>query len=134
MRSRPDTDRRIAHSSVSISCVDLLLHPQAEEEWRRLPTAEYRAMANALAKLRELGDQLGFPHTSNVQGAGHIRELRPRGGRSRWRAFFRRIGDRIAVGAIGPEASVDPQGFTRSVDRAEARLAALERRWKEESQ
>ena len=114
--------------------MELLLHPEAEEEWSRLPATEYRAMANALAKLRELGDQLGFPHTSNVQGAEHIRELRPRGGRSRWRAFFRRIGDRIAVGAIGPEARVDPRGFTRSIQRAEVRLAEMEQQWKEEPQ
>lgn len=84
--------------------MELLLHPEAEEEWNQLPTSEYRAMANALAKLRELGDQLGFPHTSNVAGAAHMRELRPRGGRSRWRAFFRRIGNQMAVGAVGPEA------------------------------
>ena len=78
--------------------MELLPHPEAQEEWSRLPTSEYRAMANALAKLRELGDQLGFPHTSNVQGTAHVRELRPRGGRSRCRAFFRRTGDRIVVG------------------------------------
>lgn len=114
--------------------MDLLLHPEAEEEWNRLPIAEYRAMANALAKLRELGDQLAFPHTSNVQGAEHIRELRPRGGRSRWRAFFRRIGDRMAVGAMGPEARLDPRGFARSIERAEARLAEMAQQWKEESQ
>ena len=103
--------------------MDLLLHPDAQEEWSQLSAAEYRAMANAFAKLAELGDQLGFPHTSNVQGAEYVRELRPRGGRSRWRAFFRRIGDRMAIGAIGPEARVDPRGFARSVERAEARLA-----------
>ncbi|MBM2812353.1 MAG: hypothetical protein HW416_3112 [Chloroflexi bacterium] len=113
--------------------MELLLHPEAWEEWSQLPTGEYRAMANALAKLRELGDQLGFPHTSNVEGAAHIRELRPRGGRSRCRAFFRRIGDRMAVGAIGPEAKVDPRGFARSIERAEVRLAEMEHQWKEES-
>src|SRR4051812_26614359 len=110
--------------------MDLLLHPEAQEEWSLLPAGEYRAMANALAKLRDLGDQLGFPHTSNVQGAAHMRELRPRGGRSRWRAFFRRI----AIGAIGPEANVDPRGFSRSIERAEARLDEMERQWKEGSQ
>src|SRR5688572_13488707 len=114
--------------------MELLLHAEAQEEWSQLPTDEYQAMANALAKLSMLGEQLGFPHTSNVRGAEHIRELRPRGGRSRWRGFYRRIGDRIAVGAIGPEARVDPRGFAKSIERAEARLAELEQRRKEESQ
>ena len=110
--------------------MELLLHREAQEEWSQLSTGEYRAMAN---KLRELGDQLGFPHTSNVEGAERLRELRPRGGRSRYRAFFRRIGNRMAVGAIGPEAKVDPRGFARSIERAEVRLAEMEQQWKEES-
>lgn len=40
----------------------------------------------------------------------------------------------MAVGAIGPEARVDPRGFARSIERAEARLAEMEQQWKEESQ
>jgi hypothetical protein len=48
--------------------MELLLHPEAQEEWRQLPVSEYRAMANALAKLQELGDRLAFPHTSNIEG------------------------------------------------------------------
>jgi len=51
------------------------------------------------------------------------------GGRSRWRPFFRRIGDRMAVGAIDPEARDDPQGFARSIERAEARPAEMEEQW-----
>jgi hypothetical protein len=113
--------------------MEVLLHPEARRGLDELSTGEYRAMVNALAKLRELGDLLGFPHTSNIEGAERIRELRPRAGRSRWRAFFRRIGDRIAVGAIGPEAKVDPRGFARAIERAEVRLADMEEEWKEAS-
>jgi hypothetical protein len=52
--------------------MDLLLHAEAQEEWSQLPTDEYQAMANALAKLSMLGEQLGFPHTSNVRGERSI--------------------------------------------------------------
>ena len=38
-------------------------------------------MLNAIAKLEAIGAELGYPHTSQVQGST-VRELRPRGGRS----------------------------------------------------
>ena len=107
--------------------MEVAFHPDAFAEWEALPTREYAAMARAFEKLRELGDQLGFPHTSNVEGAASLRELRPRQGRSPWRALYRRIGDRVVVGAVGPEALHDRRGFRRAVDAAEARLAGMER-------
>jgi hypothetical protein len=45
-------------------------------------------------------------------------------GRSPWRAFYRRIGDLLVIGAIGPEANVDRPGFRRATTRAEDRLDA----------
>lgn len=84
-------------------------------------------MLNAIDKLEQLGNQLPFPHASNVRDARNVWELRPRRGSSRYRALYRRIGDAIVIGAFGPEARVDPRGFTRAVAAAEARLDAEER-------
>ena len=56
----------------------------------------------------------------------NVRELRPRAGRSPWRAFFRRVGDTMVIGGIGPEAGVDPQGFRRATAAATGRLDAIE--------
>jgi hypothetical protein len=101
--------------------------PAAGEELEALPEAEQAAINNAIEKLILLGDRLGAPHSSAIRGVSEtLRELRPRGGRSRWRAFYRRVGDRFVIAAIGPEASVDPSGFRRAVTTALARLNSLE--------
>lgn len=101
--------------------------PEAEAEWLALPLREREAMQNAWRKLQVGGDQLGYPHTSDVKSAaGTLRELRPRGGRSPWRSFYRRVGDSLVVAAVGPEAGRDPRGFTQAVARAEERLAGEE--------
>lgn len=81
--------------------MDVEVLPEAEEELAALPAGEQNAMQAALEKLEDYGDQLPFPHSSKVQDH-NLRELRPRAGRSRWRAFYRRIGDRMVIGAIGP--------------------------------
>jgi hypothetical protein len=44
-------------------------------------------LINADAKLGAYGPSLGYPHTSAVLGAEKLRELRPRAGRSAWRAL-----------------------------------------------
>ncbi len=70
----------------------------AREEVMRLPVAERRAVMSAVAKLEAFGDQLGAPHTSQVKGSrAGIRELRPRAGRSAWRALYRRVAGRLVV-------------------------------------
>jgi hypothetical protein len=103
------------------------VHSEAEGELRALPAGERHAMQNAFEKLEDYGDQLPFPHTSKVKGAAaQLRELRPRAGRSRWRAFYRRIGDTLIIGAIGPEARVNPRGFSRAIQAAAERLGRLE--------
>lgn len=96
-----------------------------------MPGAERDAMAEAIEKLELFGDQLGHPHTSQVRGAGSLRELRPRAGRSPWRAFYRRAGPIIVVGAFGPEALVDRRGFDRAVSLANERIAEVERQHEE---
>lgn len=103
------------------------VHPEAVEELEFLPPDEQRAMQNAFEKLEVYGDQLPFPHGSKVKGADALRELRPRAGRSPWRAFYRRVSDRMIIAAFGPEANVDPSSFRRSLRLAEDRLSRLDR-------
>jgi hypothetical protein len=105
---------------------DVLIHPAAEKELNELPVREKLAVDTAIDKLRAIGAALQYPHSSNVQTANNVRELRPRQGRSPWRAFYGRIGDVFVVAAVGPEAQCDPRGFRRSVDQAEERLDELE--------
>jgi len=104
----------------------VLFHPAAGQERRELTGQERQAMANAVDKLCALGPALPFPHSSDVRGADRLRELRPRGGRSPWRALYRRVGEVFVVAAIAPEAQVDPRGFKRAVAAAEERLAQIE--------
>lgn len=97
--------------------------PEALVELAALPSRERAAIEEAMLKLEALGDQLGAPHTSSVKGvAAYLRELRPRRGSSPWRVLYRRIGDEMIVGAIGPEASTDRKGFNRAVQLALSRL------------
>jgi hypothetical protein len=103
------------------------LLPQAEAELQLLPLAERAAVLNAAKKLEALGPDLGYPHSSAVRDADRLRELRPRGGRSAWRAFYRRFGDGFVVAAVGSEAEADPRGFKRAVAAAEARMEGVER-------
>src|SRR5688500_5088615 len=100
----------------------------AREELRALPRSDRAAIENAVLKLIAVGDRLGTPHSSSIRGASEtLRELRPRSGRSRWRAFYRRVGDQFVIAAIGPEASVDPAGFRRAIANALNRLNDLDR-------
>ncbi len=61
---------------------------EAAEERLVLPATERNALLHAVDKLEAFGPQLGFPHTSAVQGHLGLRELRPRAGRSPWRALY----------------------------------------------
>ena len=101
---------------------------EARLEFRALPPAEKEAMRNAIGKLEQAGDALAYPHSSRMRGATNLRELRPRAGRSAWRAFYRRIGDVIVVAAFGPEAQADARGFERATRAAEERLDTYEAR------
>lgn len=104
----------------------VVYHPAYEAEWRRLAPAERAALAAAVDKLRA-DSQLGFPHTSLVRGGkAGIRELRPRRGRSPWRALYRRVGEVIVVLAVAPEAEHDRRGFGRALAEAERRLNEVE--------
>jgi hypothetical protein len=92
-------------------------------EIEALPAQERVAIDNALTKL----EALGYPHSSQVKGT-QLRELRPRRGRSRWRALCQRRGTQFfVIAAIGPEALHDQRGFQRAIATAQARLDALEK-------
>jgi len=95
---------------------------EAEVELNAMPDREQTAMHHAFDKLENEGPRLPSPHSSQVKGAGSLRELRPRQGRSAWRAFYRRLGDTLVVAAIGPEAQSDRPGFDRAVRMAQDRL------------
>jgi hypothetical protein len=86
--------------------------PEAERERAALPKSERAALINADAKLGAYGPRLGYPHTSAVRGADKLRELRPRAGRSVWRALYRQVGEAFVVAAVGPEAQADPRAST----------------------
>jgi len=91
-----------------------------------LVAKEKAALINADAKLQALGPRLPYPHSSAVAGANRLRELRPRGRRSPWRALYRQVGDEFVVAAIAPETQVDPPGFAGACRHAEAHLAKRE--------
>jgi hypothetical protein len=79
----------------------------------QLPPAERKAMLNALDKLAILGDQPDYPHTSQIKETD-LREVRPRAGRSPWRALYQRDAGVMLVAAISPEAQHDARGFQRA--------------------
>lgn len=100
--------------------------PEAERERDTLPAFERNAPYNAIAKLQAIGPTLGYPHTSAVQAALQLRELRPRAGRSPWRGLDRQVGDTFVVAAVAPEAQQDRRGFKRACNEAIKRLSELE--------
>lgn len=84
-------------------------------------------MLSAVEKLAALGPQLRFPRTSAVRGSPGLRELRPRAGRSAWRALYQQVGDALVIAAIAPEAVVDKRGFERACRSAASRLDEIRR-------
>ncbi|MCX6020278.1 MAG: type II toxin-antitoxin system RelE/ParE family toxin [Chloroflexi bacterium] len=99
--------------------------PEAQDEFNQMSYREKSSLIQVAMKLELNGNQLSFPHSSQVKGVSNLRELRPTGGRSRVRAFYRQVGDRFVIAAIGPEANIDPAGFSRVVNAALRRLDAL---------
>jgi len=100
--------------------------PAAREERDKLPPNERGALHRAAEKLKALGPELPYPHSSDVRSAPGLRELRPRGGHCAWRQLYRRTGDRFIIAAIAPDGDSDARGFRRACTRALQRLAELE--------
>ena len=110
------------------TAMEVRFHHIARREFNELlPPTEKDAMVHVIEMLAENGERLGHPYTSDVRIAENLRELRPRAGRSPWRAFYRRIGNVIYVGAFGPEARSNPREFERAVRMAESRLDGVEK-------
>jgi len=80
----------------------------------------HRSILNAVLKLRELGERLGPPHMKPLQGvaATGLRELRPKQGRSDWRAIYRRVGSTYVILALDRHAN-----FDSLIARAQARAS-----------
>lgn len=85
---------------------------------------EHRALLNAVRKLGEVGERLGPPHMKPLKGdrAASLRELRPRQGRSDWRAVYRRAGDFYVILAIDRH-----KNFESLIERAQARAERYDR-------
>ena len=80
---------------------------------------EKKAIFNAVDKLEARGEQLVPPHMKPLGGeeAAGLRELRPRQGRSDWRAIYARIGEKAyVILALGRHDE-----FEKLVARAQAR-------------
>jgi len=105
---------------------EVVYHPAAETEYHSLLAADGNAVDNAVKKLETYGPVLPYPHQSAVRGSKSLRELRPRGGRSRVRPLYQRHGDTFVIAAIGPEAQLDARGFDRAVRLATSRLSEIE--------
>jgi hypothetical protein len=68
-----------------------------------------RSIINAVFKLREMGERLEPPHMKPLQGAAAsgLRELRPKQGRSDWRAIYRRAGSVYVILAVDRHANFE---------------------------
>lgn len=104
--------------------------PGAVPELDAVPAKEQAAIRNAVEKLKALGPQLRYPHSSDVRGSDDLRELRPRQGRCPYRPLYTRVPDSFLIAAIGPDGESDPRGFNAACRRAEERL----REWEKEKE
>jgi hypothetical protein len=114
-RSRRPADRRRRAGVGAGGTYRVLWHPEADAEQAAIADAGERVVIqNAREKLETAGPRLGAPHSSAIQGTAGagLRELRPRGGRSRWRPIYRQVGsDTFVILAVGPEAQIDQRGL-----------------------
>lgn len=80
----------------------------------------HRSLMNAVLKLRELGEWLEPPHMKPLQGpaASGLRELRPKQGRSDWRAIYRRASSIYVILAVDRHSN-----YEALIARAQARAA-----------
>jgi hypothetical protein len=104
---------------------NVIYDPDAVEELLAMKSREeYRAILHAVLKLRELGELLGPPHMKPLKGtaAAALRELRPKQGRSDWRAFYRRAGTFYVILAVDRH-----KNFVALVERAQVRSLRYDR-------
>lgn len=129
-KSPPKRARKIVARGTPVRW-EVAWHPKALDEKSAINDAAERvAIAHVIEKLEVDGPALRSPHQSGVMGeeGSGLRELRPRRGRSRWRAIYRRADETLfAILAIGPEAEIDKAGYARAVGLAKQRLKRLEK-------
>lgn len=91
--------------------------------FRALADADRKAVDGAIGKLRALGLDLPYPHSSAIEGASiAMRELRPKAGASPLRVFYAFDPKRQAVLLLG--GSKNDRGlYTTKVKEAEAVFA-----------
>jgi hypothetical protein len=108
----------------------VLYLPDAEAELNAIEDRKERvAVVNAVEKLKRLGPRLRHPHSSQVKGPDgkRLRELRPRAGRSPWRALYRQVtADTFVIAALVPEAAHNERLFRRGAKNAQKRLSQIE--------
>jgi hypothetical protein len=90
------------------------------------PRTSARRSTTRCKSLRASARCFPYPHSSDVRGVSGLRELRPRRGRSPWRALYRQMGDIFVIAAVCPEAMVDEREFKKAGERALKRLEDLE--------
>jgi hypothetical protein len=104
----------------------VIYDPDAVDEFVTVVRSKdgHRAILNAVVKLRQLGERLEPPHMKPLQGAAAsgLRELRPKQGRSDWRAIYRRSGSIYVILAVDRHAN-----FAALVARAQTRAARYDR-------
>jgi hypothetical protein len=78
-----------------------------------------RSIVNAVLKLCEMGERLTPPHMKPLQGvaASGLRELRPKQGRSDWRAIYCRAGSVYVILAVDRHANFESL-IARAAERA----------------
>jgi hypothetical protein len=90
---------------------EVLWHPEAVQERDDIEDAGERvAIMTAEEKLKQFGRYLPAPHSRAVEGkeGRGLRELRPRGAKSRWRPLYRQIGpETFVILAVAPEVQTE---------------------------
>jgi hypothetical protein len=132
-RKRTQTRRTQPQSTAAYNTLDIfevLYLPDAEAELNAIEDRKERvAVVNAVEKLKRLGPRLRYPHSSQVKGPDgkRLRELRPRAGRSPWRALYRQVtADTFVIAALVPEAAHNERLFRRGAKNAQKRLSQIE--------
>lgn len=124
------TPEKPAAADNKLGIFDVLYLPEGEAELNAIKDRKERvAIVNAVEKLKQLGPQLSYPHSSQVKGehGKGLRELRPRAGRSPWRALYRQVtADTFVIVAVVPEAEQNERLFRRGAKNAQERLSQLE--------
>lgn len=128
-KSKPSKKKTVVTHAPTSGGYNVIWLDAADAELKEIEDAtEQVALRHAGEKLGVEGPQLGAPHSSAVMGKNGkgSRELRPRRGRSPWRAIYRQANAKsFVILAVGPEAEQNKSGFNAAVKRAKERFDSL---------